>query len=87
MDQMFWLAGITLLAATINGALGYGFSSITVPLLGPQSFFLLIVDVIDGEELRRLRQEEHLEGLVLIADGLRADAGRAGCRRWPPCTR
>jgi uncharacterized membrane protein YfcA len=26
------LAGITLLAATINGALGYGFSSITVPL-------------------------------------------------------
>ena len=29
---MFWLAGITLLAATINGALGYGFSSITVPL-------------------------------------------------------
>src|SRR5215467_725682 len=32
MDQMFWLAGITLLAATINGALGYGFSSITVPL-------------------------------------------------------
>src|SRR5215470_2085264 len=32
MDQMFWLAGITVLAATINGALGYGFSSITVPL-------------------------------------------------------
>src|SRR5438094_5618039 len=32
MDQMFWLAGITFLAATINGALGYGFSSITVPL-------------------------------------------------------
>ena len=29
---MFWLAGITLLAATINGAPGYGFSSITVPL-------------------------------------------------------
>ena len=29
---MFWLAGITVLAATINGALGYGFSSITVPL-------------------------------------------------------
>jgi uncharacterized membrane protein YfcA len=26
------LAGITLVAATINGALGYGFSSITVPL-------------------------------------------------------
>src|ERR1700741_707098 len=26
------LAGITLLAAIINGALGYGFSSITVPL-------------------------------------------------------
>src|SRR5258707_14324602 len=26
------LVGITLLAATINGALGYGFSSITVPL-------------------------------------------------------
>ena len=26
------MAGITLLAATINGALGYGFSSITVPL-------------------------------------------------------
>src|SRR5437868_13219834 len=32
MDHMFWLGGITLLAATINGALGYGFSSITVPL-------------------------------------------------------
>lgn len=29
---MFALAAITLLAATINGALGYGFSSITVPL-------------------------------------------------------
>ena len=27
-----WLGLITLLAATINGALGYGFSSITVPL-------------------------------------------------------
>src|SRR2546428_7481746 len=26
------LIGITLLAATVNGALGYGFSSITVPL-------------------------------------------------------
>src|SRR5688572_32405378 len=26
------LAAITLLAATVNGALGYGFSSITVPL-------------------------------------------------------
>jgi uncharacterized membrane protein YfcA len=31
-EQMLWLAGITLLAATVNGALGYGFSSITVPL-------------------------------------------------------
>lgn len=30
--EMMWLAGITLLAATVNGALGYGFSSITVPL-------------------------------------------------------
>jgi len=29
---MLWLTGITLLAATVNGALGYGFSSITVPL-------------------------------------------------------
>ena len=28
----FALAGITLLAAVVNGALGYGFSSITVPL-------------------------------------------------------
>jgi len=28
----FALAGITLLAATVNGALGYGFSSITVPV-------------------------------------------------------
>ena len=28
----FALAGITLLAAIVNGALGYGFSSITVPL-------------------------------------------------------
>ena len=31
-EHMLWLAGITLLAATVNGALGYGFSSITVPL-------------------------------------------------------
>jgi uncharacterized membrane protein YfcA len=30
--QSFWLAGITLLAAVVNGALGYGFSSITVPI-------------------------------------------------------
>jgi len=30
--QMLALGGITLLAATVNGALGYGFSSITVPL-------------------------------------------------------
>jgi uncharacterized membrane protein YfcA len=30
--ELFTLAGITLVAATINGALGYGFSSITVPL-------------------------------------------------------
>jgi uncharacterized protein len=30
--QMIALGAITLLAATINGALGYGFSSITVPL-------------------------------------------------------
>src|SRR6267142_3189184 len=28
----FALVGITLLAAVVNGALGYGFSSITVPL-------------------------------------------------------
>src|SRR5215203_5316192 len=26
------LAGITLLAATVNGAIGYGFSSLTVPV-------------------------------------------------------
>ncbi len=31
-SQLLTLAGITLVAATINGALGYGFSSITVPL-------------------------------------------------------
>ena len=30
--ELLALAGITLIAATINGALGYGFSSITVPL-------------------------------------------------------
>jgi uncharacterized membrane protein YfcA len=30
--ELLTLAGITLIAATINGALGYGFSSITVPL-------------------------------------------------------
>ena len=29
---MIVLAGITLLAAIVNGALRYGFSSITVPL-------------------------------------------------------
>lgn len=32
MDQMIALGAITLLAAAVNGALGYGFSSITVPL-------------------------------------------------------
>jgi uncharacterized membrane protein YfcA len=32
MDHMVALGAITLLAATVNGALGYGFSSITVPL-------------------------------------------------------
>jgi uncharacterized protein len=31
-SQTLSLAGITLLAATVNGALGFGFSSITVPL-------------------------------------------------------
>ena len=31
-EHTLWLAGITLLAAVVNGALGYGFSSITVPL-------------------------------------------------------
>src|SRR4051812_34393969 len=31
-EQVLWLGAITLLAATVNGALGYGFSSITVPL-------------------------------------------------------
>ncbi len=31
-EQMMWLGAITFLAATVNGALGYGFSSITVPL-------------------------------------------------------
>src|SRR5581483_11384640 len=30
--DLLLLGGITLVAATINGALGYGFSSITVPL-------------------------------------------------------
>ena len=30
--HVLWLAGITLLAAIVNGALGYGFSSLTVPL-------------------------------------------------------
>lgn len=29
---LLWLAGITFLAAFVNGALGYGFSSITVPI-------------------------------------------------------
>lgn len=31
-EHTLWLAVITLLAAFVNGALGYGFSSITVPL-------------------------------------------------------
>lgn len=31
-EQTIWLALTTLLAATVNGALGYGFSSITVPI-------------------------------------------------------
>src|SRR5262245_25547781 len=32
MDNVIYLIGITLLAAIVNGGLGYGFSSITVPL-------------------------------------------------------
>ena len=32
MDPTYALAAITLLAAIVNGALGYGFSSITVPI-------------------------------------------------------
>src|SRR4029453_13840799 len=31
-ESMIYLAAITLGAATVNGALGYGFSSLTVPL-------------------------------------------------------
>ena len=31
-SELAILGGITLLAATVNGALGYGFSSITVPV-------------------------------------------------------
>jgi uncharacterized membrane protein YfcA len=31
-DAMIVLAGTTLLAAFVNGALGYGFSSLTVPI-------------------------------------------------------
>ncbi len=31
-EQTIWLALTTLIAATVNGALGYGFSSITVPI-------------------------------------------------------
>src|SRR4030095_214643 len=31
-SQVIALVGITLFAATVNGALGYGFSSLTVPL-------------------------------------------------------
>src|ERR1043165_4867861 len=31
-EHMIALAAITLFAATVNGALGYGFSSLTVPL-------------------------------------------------------
>jgi uncharacterized membrane protein YfcA len=30
--HILWLAAITLCAATVNGALGYGFSSLTVPM-------------------------------------------------------
>src|SRR5262249_43387145 len=32
LDAGLWLAVIALLPAVVNGALGYGFSSITVPL-------------------------------------------------------
>jgi uncharacterized membrane protein YfcA len=32
MDAQLTLVGVTLLAAIVNGALGYGFSSITVPI-------------------------------------------------------
>src|SRR5215831_12490835 len=32
IEMYFVLAGITFFAAAVNGALGYGFSSLTVPL-------------------------------------------------------
>ena len=56
-EQMLWLAAITLVAATVNGALGYGFSSITVPLallflsnrvLNPA---LIIIEPVKGSRL------------------------------------
>ena len=32
VEQIAALSAITLIAATVNGALGYGFSSLTVPM-------------------------------------------------------
>jgi uncharacterized membrane protein YfcA len=69
------LAGITLLAAIVNGALGYGFSSITVPIsllflsnriLNPA---LVLIEVV-------------LNAYVLWTN--RASSARSGgaCSRW-----
>jgi len=48
---MLLLGLITLLAATVNGALGYGFSSITVPL------GVALGVPLGGQIIRRLRPE------------------------------
>jgi hypothetical protein len=49
--SMLLLGLITLLAATVNGALGYGFSSITVPL------GVALGVPLGGQIIRRLRPE------------------------------
>lgn len=72
--DVLWLAGVTAVAAVVNGAIGYGFSSITVPLalltfasrvLNPA---LVLVEVV-------------LNWYVLIVN--RKSAGVAARRVWP----
>ncbi len=73
-NDLLWLAAVTLAAAVVNGAIGYGFSSITVPLalltfasrvLNPA---LVLVEVV-------------LNCYVLLVD--RQSAGVAVRRVWP----
>ena len=75
--ELLTLAGITLVAATINGALGYGFSSITVPLalffftnrvLNPALVLLEVVLNANVLFVNRAKLTSEFAGLVSLFD-------------------